>query len=162
MTNKVTTNENLRLIQYKLMTRIYYSRDKIHKFDSSLSDKCLKCAQTDSLIHSFWHCEKIIKVWKKIDRWLSKMCKYNMLFSPEICIFQKVGKQKYPRGWQILFSSLVYKKLILQNWKNKEAPSFEKWKSLMKFYLSIEESMAIDSNKKKQFSTVWEPIYKNL
>ena len=84
-----------------------------------------------------------------------------MLFSPEICIFQKVGKQKYPRGWQILYSSLVYKKLILQNWKNKEAPSFEKWKSLMKFYLSIEESIARDSNKKKQFSTVWGPILEN-
>ena len=162
MTNNITTNENLRLIQYKLMTRIYYSRDKIHKFDSTSSDKCLKCPQSDSLIHAFWHCEKINKVWEKIERWLSRICKCKMLFSPEICIFQKIGNQKYPRGWQILYSSLVYKKLILQNWKNKEAPSFEKWKSLMKFYLSIEESIAKDSNKKKQFSTVWGPILENL
>jgi len=36
LTYKATTNENLRLIQCKLMTRIYYSRDKIHKFDASL------------------------------------------------------------------------------------------------------------------------------
>lgn len=35
LTDKATTNKNLRLIQYKLMTRIYYSRDKIHKFDAS-------------------------------------------------------------------------------------------------------------------------------
>ena len=42
-TYKTTTNENLRLIQYKLMTRMYYTRDKINKFDPTSSDRCLKC-----------------------------------------------------------------------------------------------------------------------
>ena len=40
VTKNVTTNENLRLIQYKLMTRVYFSRDKIHKFYETSSDKC--------------------------------------------------------------------------------------------------------------------------
>lgn len=63
LTNRITTNENLRLIQYKLMTRIYYSRDKIHKFDNSTSDRCVKCStQSDSLIHAFWYCEKVRKI----------------------------------------------------------------------------------------------------
>ena len=36
------------------------NRDKIHKFDNSSSDKCLKCGtQSDSLIHAFWYCEKL-------------------------------------------------------------------------------------------------------
>lgn len=50
LTDKATTNKNLRLIQYKLMTRIYYSRDKIHKFDASSPPICLKCGSSDSLI----------------------------------------------------------------------------------------------------------------
>ena len=57
-TNKVTTNENLRLIQFKVMTQIYFSRDKIYTFDSNSSDKCLKGTQSDSLIHTFWFCRK--------------------------------------------------------------------------------------------------------
>ena len=36
LTYKLTTNENLRLIQFKIMTRIYYTRDKINKFDNRL------------------------------------------------------------------------------------------------------------------------------
>ena len=35
ITNEITANENLRLIQYKIMYRIYHTRDKIHKYYSN-------------------------------------------------------------------------------------------------------------------------------
>ena len=54
------------------MTRIYYTREKIQKFDKGQSGICLKFNQhTDSLMHAFWNCEKIKKKWEDIGRWLS-------------------------------------------------------------------------------------------
>ena len=50
-------------------------------------------------------------------------------------------------GWQLFFSSLVYEELILQTWKNNKAPSVDKWRNIMKYYLSIEKTMSEDKNK---------------
>ena len=47
LTNKITTNENLRLMQYKLMTRIYYTRDKLHTFYSDSSDQCVALYESE-------------------------------------------------------------------------------------------------------------------
>ena len=111
LTYKVTTNENLRLIQCKLMTRIYYTRDRLKKFDSKTSDLCIKCKlQPDSLLHSFWECPKIRNEWRKIEEWMSDICKRKMDFSVEKCIFQLMDNVRYPMGWQIMFSSLIFKK----------------------------------------------------
>ena len=134
-TYNITTNENLRLIQYKVMTRMYYTRDKINKFDPTSSDRCLKChTQRDSLIHSFWYCKKVRTTWTKIERFLNIQCGYAVVFTPTVCIFQNIDVIRYKNYKQILFSCLVYKKLLLQNWKNAEAPSIQDWKSLMKYY----------------------------
>lgn len=141
------------------MTRIYYTRDKIHLFDSKYSDKCLKCStERDSLIQTFWYCRKIQEVWDKIEKWMSKICNRALVFTPDICIFQDTENMRCP----IIFSSLVYKKLILHNWKKTEAPSLENWKNLMKYYLKIERTMSEDSNKEKQFDNVWTTLYEAL
>ena len=68
-TNTITTNENLRLIQYKLMTRIYYTRSKINTFDASFSPVCVKCGiYKETIIHAFWECEKVRKGWLEIKK----------------------------------------------------------------------------------------------
>ena len=108
VTKNVTTNENLRLIQYKLMTRVYFSRDKIHKFYETSSDKCLKCdTDKDSLIHAFWYCKVIRATWRKMEQWLSHICNQKFQLTPEICLFQNVQNIRYSTGWQIIYSSLV-------------------------------------------------------
>ena len=74
------------------------------------------------------------------------------------CIFQNTDTFKYPIGWMVIFSSLVYKKLILKDWKGSEAPSLQLWKGLMKYYLSIERSMFEDRNRRRQFNKVWQDM----
>ena len=69
---------------------------------------------------------------------------------------------RYPMGWQIMFSSLIFKKLILKNWKNENAQSVDCWKNSMKYYLNLERSLSVDRNKEGQFSVVWNAIYEAL
>lgn len=159
LTNSITRNENLRLIQYKLMTRIYYTRDKIQSYYPNSSDQCEKCGFPDSLIHSFWSCAKVMKLWNEIQDWMSSIFQKQMHFSLELCIFQNAEAFHYPVGWQILFSSLICKKLILKHWRQTQAPSLNSWKGLMRYYLTIEKTLANDNNKVKQFNDVWKHIY---
>ena len=93
---------------------------------------------------------------------MSDICKRKMDFSPKTYIFQHMENVRYPMGWQIMFSSLIFKKLILKNWKNENAPSVEYWKNSMKYYLNLERSLSVDRNKEGQFSVVWSAIYEAL
>ena len=162
-TNTITTNENLRLIQYKLMTRIYYTRSKINTFDASFSPVCVKCGiYKETIIHAFWECEKVRKGWLEIQKWMTTTCRIKFEFTVMRCIFQNTDTLKYPIGWMVIFSSLVYKKLILKDWKGSEAPSLQLWKGLMKYYLSIERSMFEDRNRRRQFNKVWQDLYEAL
>ncbi len=99
LTNTFTTNENLRLIQYKLMTRIYYSKSRINKFDASFSPVCTKCGKhKDTLIHAFWECEKVYKGWLEIQKWMTNTCKIKVKLTALNSIFQKTDELKYPIG----------------------------------------------------------------
>ncbi len=145
------------------MTRIYYSKSRINKFDASFSPVCTKCGKhKDTLIHAFWECEKVYKGWLEIQKWMTNTCKIKVKLTALNSIFQKKDELKYPLGWGVLFSSLVYKKLILRYWKDTEVPSLHEWKGLMKYYLSIEKSIFEDRNKRHQFNTVWQDIFEAL
>ena len=42
------------------MYKMYYVKDKIHKFYSTTAESCLKCkTNNDSIIHAFWECNKV-------------------------------------------------------------------------------------------------------
>ena len=97
LTNNITTNENLH-IQYKLMTTIYYTKSKIHKFDSSSSALCVKCCtQEDTIIHAFWECDKVKRIWMEIQNWMANTCGTDFKLALQ-CIFQKIDHLKCPIG----------------------------------------------------------------
>ena len=121
VTNSITTNENLRLIQYKLMTRIYYTKSKVHKFDPSSSALCIKClTEEDTLIHTFWECPAVNQVWMEIEKCINTVCRATIHLTPQLCILHNTEQVRYPLGWQICFCSLIYKKKT--NFKTLEEP----------------------------------------
>lgn len=60
-------NSRHRLIQFKVIHRFYYSKDKLHKFYPSVSLKCDKCKVSDgTMLHLFWDCPLIYQFWVRI------------------------------------------------------------------------------------------------
>lgn len=57
---------------------------------------------------------------------------------------------------------LVCKKLTLKHWRKMQAPSLNTWKGLMRYYLTIEKTLANDNNKVEQFNDVQKQIYEAL
>ena len=159
---EITTNENLRLIQFKLMLRYYYTRDRIKTFNSELSSECLKCKiKNDSLIHAFWECHKIKQLWEKLQTWLNEALKINITLSPSLCLLNDTQYDsviKYPTGWVVLLCSLVMKKTILQYWKDTRPPTLTHWKTHMRYILKMERSVANERKTTHQFNSVWNEV----
>ena len=85
--NTITTNENLRLIQYKLMTRIYYTRSKINTFDASFSPVWVKCGiYKETIIHASWEGEKVRKGWLEIQKWMTTTSRVKFELTGMRCI----------------------------------------------------------------------------
>lgn len=94
--------------------------------------------------------------------WLSEVLKVKVNFNSSICLFHDVTYSvtvRHPWGWIILFSSTVFKKLLLRHWKSIKPPILQHWKIEMLYYLNIEKILAIENNRIAQFA-VWDGIMK--
>ena len=134
--------------------------------NSDCSGKCLKCKiKSDSLIHAFWECPKINKLWDELQLWLNKELKINITLSPSLCLLNDTQFDpivKYPNSWVMLLCSLVMKKIILKYWKDERSPSLREWKTYMLYILKMERSVANERKTMKQFSSVWDKIESEL
>lgn len=61
-------------------------------------------------------CTKGNKIWSESQEWISITRETKIQFSAELCVFQSAEEIRYPVGWHIMFSSLVYK----NNYKTKK------------------------------------------
>lgn len=53
-------NSRHRLIQFKVIYRFHYTKDKLHRFYPSVSLKCDQCKVSDvTMLHLFWDCPLI-------------------------------------------------------------------------------------------------------
>ncbi len=63
-------NARLQLIQFKVMHRLHYSKEKINKIYPNVSDICDRCnLSKGTLGHTFWFCPKIVPFWQDIFTW---------------------------------------------------------------------------------------------
>jgi len=67
-------NSRHRLIQFKVVHRLYYSKTKLNKIYKSVSPICDRCKTKEgSLSHMFWFCPKLFNFWTAIFDIFSKV-----------------------------------------------------------------------------------------
>ena len=77
------------------MYRMYYTSDKIHKFYSTTVESCLKCkTNSDSIIHAFWECNEVQKLWAELERQMSEVLQCKRTFNSSVQIFQDMTNWK--------------------------------------------------------------------
>ena len=107
LTCRTTTNENLHLIQFKLMTRIYYIRDKLNKFNKSLSAKLLLALEMRTTSFMPFGTAKTSKTVGKAYRDGYPNINSKLRFQ-QAYVFFKIENIQYSTNLQILFSSPVF------------------------------------------------------
>ena len=65
-------NIKLRHIYYRLISRDFFTMEKMLKYKMVTSDKCQRCNGKETLKHLLWDCVEAKKVWKSYNEYLQK------------------------------------------------------------------------------------------
>jgi len=155
-------NARHRLIQFKVVHRLYYSKTKLSKIYNSISPVCDRCkTEEGSLSHMFWFCHKLFNFWTAIFDFFSKVFQKEVKPDHSLAILgSSVTLNTLPRSQQrpLLMGLTLAKKSILLNWKSSDSPSFKAWLSELIHVIQLERIRSLESKSHRQFQTVWQPF----
>lgn len=164
--HKISINSRHRLIQFKIIHRLYYSNVKLHKIFPDVSPSCVKCGfQEATLAHNILHCNKIMQFWSGVFATLSRIFHCTLNPDPEIVIFgvfDKVDNLLTPQKHLLSFCLITAKKIILKFWIKKESPPLNLWIQEMSDILHLERIRYILQDKLNKFKEIWLPFLNYL
>jgi len=68
---KQIQNVKFRNIYYRLINKDFFTRQKLHKYKITDSDKCLACNQVEDFKHLVWECRQVKETWNNLNEILS-------------------------------------------------------------------------------------------
>ncbi|CAI5647285.1 unnamed protein product [Oreochromis niloticus] len=114
------------LLQFKVLHGLHLSKLRVSRMFPGADSRCDRCGQNPaSLSHMFWTCPNIAIYWSKIFKTLSDIFKKQLPPDPVMALFG-VAIVKYLNNKQVCvlsFITLLARRLILLNWKNKAPPT---------------------------------------
>ena len=111
-----------KIIQFKVTHRLHWAKEKLSKFVPDMDPICDRCRQDQAtLAHAFWFCPKLHTYWRLIFKTFSDVLQTPIEPTAEIAIFGVVPQELFTRQEKnmIAFASLLARRLILLEWKEK-------------------------------------------
>ena len=62
-------NIKLRHIYYRLITRDFYTKERMFRFRMSRDDECERCGEVETYRHLFWECRESRRVWRSYNEY---------------------------------------------------------------------------------------------
>lgn len=155
----VVFNSRYRLIQYKALHRLHYSKTKLNRIFPSVSPVCDKCHIAEgSLAHLSWFCPKLHNFCSAIFEQLSKA--YSSVIQPnhDLAILgcsAETSDLLHDTQVALHLGMVVDKKLILLAWKSSTPPTFAHWLSEMLSVIRMERLRLHKPNKQNRFGRIW-------
>lgn len=162
LTHRCSNNARHCLIQFKILHRLHYSKERLHKIYPEISPLCDRClVAEDTLLHSFILCPKVKIFWFNIFSLISKILQIQLEPNPHTIILGISDDIKRLNNYQqclLSYSLITAKKLLLMHWKNKETPTTKIWLSDLTNTLYLERIKYIIMDKLPHFEKVWSPL----
>lgn len=155
-------NARHKLIQFKVLHRLHYSKTKLHKIfpsTSPLCDRC-KCAE-GSLTHLFWTCTKLYNFWHEIFQWFGSMYNCQLLPEPTAALFgisPSLLRLSSSKRHTVVYGMIIAKKVILTLWKTDTIPQFKMWLTEITNILHMEKVRYTVSDRLDKFTEIWQPF----
>lgn len=114
---------------YKILSRWYYTPEKIHRMFPQCTDLCWRCGEKDGmLLHVFWSCRILQPFWAEVHRITQKFTDRELLMSPELFLLHhhKIPSKSYRKSILPLLITAA-KSCIPLNWKQTQPPSVAGW-----------------------------------
>lgn len=165
--NSSSSCARLSLIQFKVLHRLHFSKEKLSKlYPDRFDDKCNRCGQTPcNLTHMLWACPRLSEFWHRYFKIISEILDINLTLTPHIAIFGKPPDNLRTTGIQnnvIAFASLIARKRILLLWKSPQPPSIRVWLHDILGLLKLEKIKFSLRGSSDRFLTHWKPLLRHL
>ena len=151
-----------RVIQFKVVHRLHWSKVKLSQFQPNTDDLCDRCRmESGTLSHMFWRCSKLSEYWNLIFKFFSKVFKNNIVPSPIPVIFGMVPSRLHLSSASktiIAFGTLLARRLILRKWKDKSPPTFKHWINDLMHHLTLEQIRYSIQGNNEKFTEIWRPV----
>lgn len=138
---------------YRLIHRLITTNVLRHKYDSTISPSCAFCNNAEeSVIHLFWSCPIVKKLWKALERWVNYIFKMNWkLERNEILLLNHYGFAKELKNTMSLITLQYIYSSKCQNLKL----NFQELIKKMAVVHSIEKRIALENNRMYQYYKKW-------
>lgn len=159
-----SVNSRHQLIQFKIVHRLHYSKNRLHRIYPSTSPICDRCKMSEgTLSHTFWSCSSIIGFWSKIFDFFSRAYKKPISPEPRLAMFGCVQTRTIPGIMRqpLELGMMVAKRLILKEWKSPTPPHFNVWLSEMMSLIQMERHL-IRTYSANTLSKMWDPFLSHL
>lgn len=150
------------LIQFKILHRLHFSRERLAHIYPNTDPHCLRCHQgLATLGHMFWSCPSLTSFWTQIFDAFTHMCGSHIPLDPVTAVFGVIGdhvKISTSQTYAIAFGSLLARRLILRQWKSANSPSFLCWVKEVLASLPLEKLRYSRGRSSSRFHKTWSPF----
>ena len=124
-----------RLIQFKIVNRVYWTPSRLYRVTLTESSECWKCRDTDgTLVHMLWGCPKVQEYWTAIHGRLERVTGLQIPFSPSLFILGDPATLRNvapPLAEWIQTAIMSGRRLLVKEWKAPSAPAPAIWDASM-------------------------------
>lgn len=154
---KVSRDIKIRLIQFKILNRFYWTTSRMFRLRLRDKSDCWKCCTSEgTLTHLLWDCPLIKNYWLKVHDCIKTITGSNYDFSPRLYILNDPGMTSQDRAKDFIHTSImVGKQIIMRNWRKLEGPSFKEWLTELAKVASYEQISFSIKDRTEKYMAKW-------
>ena len=149
----------LRFLQYRILMKSLTTNCRCNKWKGDVSPLCTFCeTEPETILHLFVYCKNIVILRKKLSAWCKYFLKVNIIFSPQVIIFNNYKGQNV----QIINEFIIIMKQHIYSSKCfAKIPNFYGFVNKISYWYNVEKFIMLNRNKKalKKFYSKWKNIF---
>lgn len=128
----VTIPARLRLVQLKILHRVYITGPQLVRMGKSEQGKCRRlCGQLGTFMHILWECPLIQQYWSNIHNIITEVTEISLQPEARRCLLNiwEPTDLTTPQTLWVTLGLTIAKRNIAQKWGAVQAPTVEAWNS---------------------------------
>lgn len=155
---EVAITSKFRLVQLKILHRIYYTRTTLYKIGKIDTPQYLRgCGETGTFIHTIWTCPLIITYWNTVTSLITRVCRHQVPREPKCCllnVWDATDLNLIQQTWATL-GMMIAKRNIASLWGGTGVPTIPQWCNDMDIIMVAEKTVYIHRRCPKKWIQKW-------
>lgn len=159
VTHKNTLSASLCEMMQKITLRWYLTPDTLAKYRDGSSSSCWRgCSQEGTIMHIFWKCPLISKLWEDVSHLISSVTGQKTTLTPDLALLH-INLVDVPKRYRkIVLHILLSTKLVLaRKWKTSNIPTLLEIIDTTHTHHTYELMMTPDYVRYQKEKSTWSP-----